>query len=620
MADNGEAFPRIEGLEVRGLLGRGVTSSVYLATQTKFSRPVALKVLETDGMPAGPLELLADEARFTALLSAHPNIVTLYDAGVTSDGCTYLVTEYLPAGSLAQRIRSEGPLGMAEVLQIGILVAGALESSHLHGVVHGDVKPDNLLIGRSGQPQLADFGVAVMQSRSAVAEQALITPLHAAPELFSGSPASVPADIYSLGSTLVELLCGHSPVGSREEASATIVSRVERSDRLACEVDGADGELLALLATMTAEDPAGRPTSAAEVGRALMDIERRCCDERTRMLVIEDLLGGTDEAALTDEPTGAATTVPPPGSGVQAEAHGTDPPERSGRSATLAWAGTGVLLVLIALTAVLLLRSQSGGSEQGSADGSVDTGQDPEGEDPGDELPERSDEVPEGSVAGIQPGIRFHPDGTDTSAELAETLADEQVIFGSVPAEVSDVPHYGIVLSSLPATFHYQGYNSLQPHLCRGMMSRELTVEGLWERSAIWPGGVLLVAVAETVDEETAYEMATVLSVELGVESEDCRGFGGFNVRDYSDYAVEHRDVEDMLPAGVDYNVWVEHDLEVGANVWGETVRLVMPVDHYVVDVSLATNSPVPAGNVQLVSAVANQLRARLRAADGATD
>ncbi|MEZ5237816.1 MAG: hypothetical protein R2716_02270 [Microthrixaceae bacterium] len=91
--------------------------------------------------------------------------------------------------------------------------------------------------------------------------------------------------------------------------------------------------------------------------------------------------------------------------------------------------------------------------------------------------------VPQGGVAGVG-GIDFEVEGSDTSEQLAAMLTDEQVIFGGVPAPVSENAYYGRILTTC-ASFHYQGYNSTTPHICRGMMTREVTVTGLWEQGAI---------------------------------------------------------------------------------------------------------------------------------------
>ena len=637
MAESEPRPPKLDGIEVMGLLGTGVTSRVYLANQDRFNRPVAVKVLESGTVGSGTTELLRDEARFLAVLSAHPNILTLYDAGVTSDGLTYLVTEFLPAGSYAQRVRSEGLLEWGDVVRVGIKLAGALETSHLHGVVHGDVKPDNVLIGRVGQPLLGDFGVAVLLTRLQVAEQALLTPLHAAPELFGGAPGSVLADVYALGSTLQTLLTGQSPAGSASDSPAAIVARMGRGERLSLDAAEAPSDLAELLERLTATDPSARPASAAEMGMELQEIQRRHGLGPTEMDVMSEL-PATGEASVdpgwfTANP--AEVTAPPPDPDRPSDSHrvleaalvpdpalAPDPtpvpdPTRDENQRTASPRRKGLLVAAGAMLSLsmiaLFVWSQIGG------DSSAPTGSDaaPEVDQDADGGADRSVSVPQSDVAGIQPGVVFgHPDLADTSARLASTLSEESIIFGQLPGLPVPRPYYGVALHSLPATFHYQAYNTRLPETCSGMMSRGITVVGLWERMSLWPGGVMLVAVAEAKDEVAAHELATVISLEVGVDPDACHGIGVYNVSDYSDYGVEHRDIETRLSEDVTYNVWRQQDLTVGAQTWPESTRLVAEVDQFVIDISLVTEEVLPADNDRVVATIVNQIRNRLAPSD----
>lgn len=640
MADQEPEPPQFEGIEIMGLLGTGVTSRVYLANQRRFNRPVAVKVLDQGSRTADVTASVRDEARFLALLSAHPNILTLFDAGVTEDGHTYLVTEFLPAGSYGQRLRTEGPLGWTEVVRVGVQLAGALETSHLHGVVHGDVKPDNVLVGRVGQPLLADFGVAVLLSRSQVAEQTLLTPLHAAPEIFAGEPSSIPADIYGLGSTLQSLLTGRSPAGSPTDPPAVIVARMERGERLPLEAPEAPDDLVGLLETMTAPDPAGRLGTAERVGTALQELEGRNGVHPSEMYVFSDL--PSHDAAPADPSAGSAAeaTAPPPLAAVAASAANArrsagvvgsggadraDDESRAGiRGVPSPIKGALVAIALLMVVALGILGWTN--ARTGDADGGPDAVASPVVGDgattrrstagstgDGTDASATSVSVPESSIAGIQPGIVFGGAGSeDTSATIASKVSEEQVVFGQLPAMPVPRPYYGVVLHTLPATFHYQSYNSLLPATCRGMMSREITVVGLWERASTWPGGVLLVAVAQTENEEMAHELATVLSIEVGVDPQDCWGIGDYNVSDYSDYGVRHRDIEARLPEGAVYNVWRQEDLEVGSQTWPHSTRMITNLDTYVIDISLVTEELLPADNDRVVANIAHQVRSRL--------
>ena len=147
------------------------------------------------------------EARLTGRLTGHPHVVTALDAGTTRGGNPYLVTDLYEGGSLQDRLAASGPLPAAEVAAVGAKIAGALADAHALGIIHRDVKPNNILVSRFGEPALADFGVAVVpDTLSAVTMVNAFTPHHAAPEILNGAGASPLTDVYSLGSTLYHLL------------------------------------------------------------------------------------------------------------------------------------------------------------------------------------------------------------------------------------------------------------------------------------------------------------------------------------------------------------------------------------------------------------------------------
>ncbi|HEV2088070.1 MAG TPA: protein kinase, partial [Cryptosporangiaceae bacterium] len=134
----------VAGYTVRAVLGHGGFSTVYRAVQSSMDREVAIKIDHR------VLLVDADRARFfrevnaAGQVSGHPHVVDIHDAGVTSDGRPYLVMELCPAGSLADRVRREGPLGAADVTTIGVAIADALAAAHRLGIVHRDVKPANI--------------------------------------------------------------------------------------------------------------------------------------------------------------------------------------------------------------------------------------------------------------------------------------------------------------------------------------------------------------------------------------------------------------------------------------------------------------------------------------------
>ena len=271
-------------LRVIRLLGRGGMGEVYLARDTRLGRLVAVKVMGAwTGLGQARVERFLQEARTTASFN-HPNIVTVYGAGSHQD-LPYLIMEYLDGQTLRQRMEGK-PHGVAGACRVALAAAEALAEAHALGVVHGDLKPENLLIPRDGRPRVVDFGLAqvlpmaldlpppnppLTEEDPALTEtveqlrrqggRVAGTPAYMAPELWKGQPAGPEADVWALGVMLFELLAGQRPFqASSHLALAFKVCKEERTPAL--EVASAPLPLAELLADCLDKDPAARPTVA----------------------------------------------------------------------------------------------------------------------------------------------------------------------------------------------------------------------------------------------------------------------------------------------------------------------------------------------------------------------
>ena len=227
---------------VESLIGSGGMGEVYLGVDTRLDRQVAIKVLQGAlAKDAGLRERFEREARTISSLS-HPNICTLFDLG-RHEGSDYLVMEYLQGETLADRI-ARGPLPAAQVVRIGLGIAGALEAAHRQGIVHRDLKPGNVMLTKSGV-KLLDFGLAKLSVAPAspndptvatgetahkpLTEQGAIlgTFQYMAPEQLEGHPADARTDIFALGAILYEMATGRRAFQGATKASliASIIDR-----------------------------------------------------------------------------------------------------------------------------------------------------------------------------------------------------------------------------------------------------------------------------------------------------------------------------------------------------------------------------------------------------------
>jgi serine/threonine protein kinase len=202
---------QIPGYRVLSTLGVGGMATVYLAEQQSLEREVALKVMApTLAANADFCEQFLKEGRITAKLT-HPNLVTVHDIG-THRGIYYMASEFLPAGSLRERL--QGGLRVAEALAIARDVASGLNYAHEMGFVHRDVKPGNILFRANGSAVLADFGIAKAMksiSTATMAGNAIGTPDYMSPEQAQATSVDGRTDLYSLGAVLFEMLSGRRP-------------------------------------------------------------------------------------------------------------------------------------------------------------------------------------------------------------------------------------------------------------------------------------------------------------------------------------------------------------------------------------------------------------------------
>lgn len=268
--------PILPGLAYIRPLGSGGFADVFLYEQDMPRRNVAVKVLPSDVHDADLLRMFNAEADVLAHLSAHPSIVTVYQAGISADGRPYIVMEYCP-GSLAERYRLER-LPLEDVLAIGVKMASALESAHRAGLVHRDVKPSNILITSFGVPVLADFGISSSLARGTAGEVLAMSVPWSAPEVISEeTTGTIPSEVWGLGATVYSLLAGHSPFERMEKGQNTrehLRRRILRATYPRMSRPDVPASLEAVLARAMSREPARRYPSALAFAEALREVQR----------------------------------------------------------------------------------------------------------------------------------------------------------------------------------------------------------------------------------------------------------------------------------------------------------------------------------------------------------
>ena len=250
---------------VEKMLGKGGMATVELAEDTELRRKVAVKRLFAS--LAGDdvfQERFFREARTAAALS-HPNLVAVYDVG-EEDGLPYIVMEYVDGETLAELLARSGPMQPEEAVELLLQVCGGLEHAHAAGLVHRDIKPQNLLVRSDGVVKIADFGIARTLHATQLTEVGTVlgTAAYLAPEQAAGERVTPAADIYSLGAVAYELLTGRTPY--EFESLADLARKQQQPPPPMRHVPP---ELERAVLPALAFKPSNRPASAAAFAREL---------------------------------------------------------------------------------------------------------------------------------------------------------------------------------------------------------------------------------------------------------------------------------------------------------------------------------------------------------------
>ncbi len=258
--------------QLRARLGRGATKEVYLAYDARLDREVALAIVVGAASSDVARARVTREAQVTGRLGDHPNVITVYDSGEV-DGVPYLVLRAMPGGSLADRLQRARP-SIADTIRIGREVALALAHAHAHGVVHRDVKPDNVWIAGDGSAALGDFGIAQQAGLERLTADGVVvgTVRYLSPEQIRGAEVGPASDLYALGVTLYELVAGRPPYVA-DDPMHVLTQHLAAEPVPPSEYEPAVPPALErLILELLGKLPEQRPASAAAVAQALAGI------------------------------------------------------------------------------------------------------------------------------------------------------------------------------------------------------------------------------------------------------------------------------------------------------------------------------------------------------------
>ena len=385
--------PTLPGFSHLHVLGAGGFADVFLYEQNMPRRQVAVKVMLSEVVNDQVRQMFQAEANLMAQLSAHPSILTVYQASVSSDGRPYLVME-LCSSALSQRYRAE-QLPVAEVLRIAVKIGSAIETAHRAGVLHRDIKPSNILLTAYGHPVLSDFGIASTLS-GGTGEGVVVgmsIPWSAPEVLMDETAGTIESEVWSLAATVYSFLAGRSPfeVPGDSNKSTDLIARINRAKPQPIGRSDVPASLENALARAMSRKPENRQASVLELVRELQAVETELGFVQTQVEVAMDDWALATVADLEDRTrvrgvSGAVTAVSsnkrrrrvaavqgeysPVGTLIKQStgknaprSTGTSPLERGRGMQVLSWVLVGVAALAIALAAVVtltLIRSNSG--------------------------------------------------------------------------------------------------------------------------------------------------------------------------------------------------------------------------------------------------------------------
>ncbi|MBL6633766.1 MAG: Stk1 family PASTA domain-containing Ser/Thr kinase [Thermoleophilia bacterium] len=436
-------------------IGSGGMATVYLAYDTVLDREVAVKVLaERFAADQAFVERFRREASAAAGLN-HPNIVAVYDRG-EAEGTYYIVMEYLKGPDLKRVIRDQGPLDPAVAVDNALQILSALSAAHAAGIIHRDIKPQNVMVGEDGRLRVADFGIARADADQQMTEAGSVigTAQYLSPEQAQGEETTAASDTYAVGIVLYEMLTGRVPFDGDRPVTVAMKQINEPPVPPRVFAQGIPPELDAVVMKALSKRPEDRYTSAEDFTAALLDVRAEMPGGQQSTLIL------TAPAAGAAAGAGAAATMETQALGNGSGAGrggkgrgGSTGKKKGGGNRPAVWGIAAVILA--ALVVALALALTRGGSDMvavpdvagfdapAASRAITDAGLVPT------QRTQASDTVQVGVVIGTQPEA-----GTEVAKESTVT-----VLVSSGPAEVTVPNVVGEALEDAQATLEKAGFD-----------------------------------------------------------------------------------------------------------------------------------------------------------------
>jgi hypothetical protein len=370
VSDSGTDGPYlgIPGIDSAVEIGRSASHTTYRVRDIASGRTVVIKLLNAGrDWPGLPERFEREQTAMAAL--GHPNIVPVLGHGWSETGMPYIVTGEVAGGSIADRLSGPTPMTGPDILSLGVRLAGALESAHRAGVVHGDLRPDDMMVSTHGEPLVADFGVVTLVRPNAADVTDPADLAHVAPELLDAEPATAVSDLYSLTSALYTLFAGvPAYVRPGEQSIIPVIKRIASDPLPDLGAKNVPPPVVDAISKGMAKDPAERYQTAQDLGRSLQQAQVALGLPMTEMT----MLGApTARTAPVRRAAPVAAASPPTAAGPPVAA-AAGPPGGAPRANRTPLVVAAIALVVV-IAAVAFFATRGGGSSAASSSSSATT-------------------------------------------------------------------------------------------------------------------------------------------------------------------------------------------------------------------------------------------------------